>query len=255
MGKIKKELLFSLFLLFAAGAVLTQQNTAAAKQNTAEVNQSLAKEQEEPIKILFIGNSKTHTNDIPGKFAGIAEAMGQNVEVSSVTKGGKTLLYLAEEKRAQIQADAYDYVVLQEHTAQMVEYSGFLQGAKKIARYVRQKNPDVQLVVRKCWLKSSSSRKKRTLAYQNADKVAEKIGAIVVNDGPAFDLCTEKYSKIPLYIDIKHPSKQGAYLSACCVYATIFQESPVGCTYTGKIKSQSRLLRLQAVAERVSFQN
>ncbi len=208
---------------------------------------------EDPIRVLFVGNSKTHTFDIPGCFAEIAEAMGENVEVNSVTEGGQTLLYIAENKKAEIKAQDYDYVVLQEHTSNITNYSEYLSGAKKIAKYVRQNNPDVQMVVRACWVRSTSSQKTRMKAYENSEKVAAKIGAIVVNDGQAFDLCTETYPNIPLYKDGIHPSKQGAYLSACCAYATIFGESPVGCSYAGNITSQTRVKRLQTIAERVSF--
>lgn len=45
----------------------------------------------EPIKILFIGNSYTHMNDMPLIFERIAKAAGKEVKVEKNTRSGASL--------------------------------------------------------------------------------------------------------------------------------------------------------------------
>jgi hypothetical protein len=42
-------------------------------------------------RILFIGNSYTFANDLPGMFAGLAKAGGHNVETGMAAQGGWSL--------------------------------------------------------------------------------------------------------------------------------------------------------------------
>ncbi|MCC8067621.1 MAG: hypothetical protein LIO94_11075 [Clostridiales bacterium] len=206
----------------------------------------------ETIRVLFIGNSKTYKKNIPGKFASIAKAQGKDVSVTSVTIGGKSLFYIAGKKAKKITAEAYDYVVIQEHTDTSSHYSAFRKGAKAIARLVEKENPDVQIVVRKTWLYCDSLASERKQAYYYAEKIADELGAIVSEDGLAFDICSSLYPSIELFSDRKHQSAAGAYLSACCIYAAIFEESPVGCSYTGGLTA-ARAKKLQKIAVAVTF--
>ncbi len=218
-------------------------------------NQASAEETEEadePIQVLFVGNSKTAKNNIPGKFAKIASAEGKNVEVTSVAVSGKTLSYLAANKKSQLTSKAYDYVVLQEHTAKTSKYASFLSGAEAVVKLVQQQNPDVKVVIRKIWLLKDSTEEERKKAYRVTEKVAGQLDAVISEEGPAFDECEATYPKIPLYEDNRHPTREGSYLAACCVYAAIFDESPVGCTYKGGL-SRHRSKRLQKIAASVSF--
>ncbi len=203
-------------------------------------------------RILFVGNSKTYTNDIPGKFAKICKSMGKKVSVSTVAVGSSSLTETAKKEKKQISKGTYDYVVIQDHTSTVTNYSKYLKGAKSVVKLVKKKNPKVKVVVRNIWLKKTSSKKSIEKAYSNTKKVAKKLNARISQDGPAFELCKQKYPGISLYTDNKHPSKRGAYLSACCVYCAIFRESPVGCKYYGGI-SKTKAKKLQQIAAAVSF--
>lgn len=55
------------------------------------------------VSILFVGNSFTYVNDMPGKLIQIASSDATNkiqLEVSSVTKGGADLAYMFQNAEA-----------------------------------------------------------------------------------------------------------------------------------------------------------
>ena len=48
--------------------------------------------------------------------------------------------------------------------------------------------------------------------------------------------------------DGQHPSEAGSYLAACCMYATIYNESPVGLTYLTENLDADTASKLQQIA-------
>src|SRR5678816_986615 len=69
-------------------------------------------------RVLFIGNSYTYVNDLPGTFAKLARATGHDVVTGMVAAGGATLGQHASAtttKRA-IDSLRWDYVVIQEQS-------------------------------------------------------------------------------------------------------------------------------------------
>src|SRR5262249_40039596 len=72
-----------------------------------------------PIRILFIGNSYTEANDLPGMVKTTWQAAGLGpVDVQKYTIGGATLQYHYDKSdaRKQIASQKWDYVVLQEQS-------------------------------------------------------------------------------------------------------------------------------------------
>ena len=73
---------------------------------------------QDPVKVLFIGNSYTSANDLPGTFRQLAAGMGRDVTTSSVNPGGYTFnqhsVYAAT--LTAIQSAKWDYVILQEQS-------------------------------------------------------------------------------------------------------------------------------------------
>ncbi len=245
---LRQAVILLLLLMCTALLASAKPVSVSAKTSSSAAKPTSSKKSSKKIRVLFVGNSKTYKNDIPGTFEKIAKANGKKVTVDSVTGSGKTLTYLANNKKKKIMAKSYDYVVIQEHTKRNTNYSSFLKGAQKIVKYVRKKNPKVKVVVRKVWLLKNSGVSTKMKAYNTVERVAAEIGATAVaNDGPAFDLCRTYYPNIKLFTDNRHQSREGAYLSACCVYASIFDSSPVGTTYKGNL-SGSTAKKLQKVA-------
>ncbi len=69
-------------------------------------------------RILFIGNSYTYVNDLPGMFAALAASGKHPVETRTLAEGGWTLADHVNDKNTlpTIQSKNWDYVVLQEQS-------------------------------------------------------------------------------------------------------------------------------------------
>ncbi len=72
--------------------------------------------------------------------------------------------------------------------------------------------------------------------------------ALVIPAGLAFAKAIAKKPGISLYApDKRHPSLLGTYLSACTIYAALYNKSPVGLSYTAGLPAETAKL-LQEVA-------
>jgi hypothetical protein len=68
--------------------------------------------------VLFIGNSYTYVNDLPGTFAVLAKAGGHPIHTGMVAPGGWTLAEHLNSPQAlsALQSSKWDFVVLQEQS-------------------------------------------------------------------------------------------------------------------------------------------
>src|SRR5690349_20094570 len=71
-----------------------------------------------PLKVLFIGNSFTARNNLPGLIAGLATARGKGLEHRLISAGGASLRthWNAGEALKAIEGGQYELVVLQEQS-------------------------------------------------------------------------------------------------------------------------------------------
>ena len=69
-------------------------------------------------RVLFIGNSYTYTNDLPGTFVQLAQAGGHPVSTDSVAEGGATLAdaNTSDATASKLAATTWGFVVLQEQS-------------------------------------------------------------------------------------------------------------------------------------------
>src|SRR5262245_56690980 len=84
------------------------------------------KKQSHATRILFIGNSFTQRNDLPGLLAGLAAERGLHVEPELISVGGASLRthWNAGKAARAIANGRYDYVVLQEQSTLPVKNTG-----------------------------------------------------------------------------------------------------------------------------------
>jgi len=196
---------------------------------------------EEPIRILFIGNSYTYRNHMPRMFMKIAKANGKNVEVNWCVKG-KTSFYrhsLRKKVYRAIQWKKWDYVVLQGSSRDMLKersiyYNKTLPGLNKIVSSIKQRNPNTKLVFFMTWAYKKGYPK---YGYSNTHyKMIRRISAkykVLATDfdalltpvGLVFENLYFKHNITTLYkSDNSHPSKLGSYAAACSFYSVIFKE-------------------------------
>jgi len=183
-------------------------------------------------RILFIGNSFTNRNDLPGMLTGLAAAArpGFDVETGRVIANGRALKTHWEraEARHAIASSRWDYVVLQEQSTLP------LKNAPRMHEYVRSFDGEIRksgarTVLYMTWARRHEFERQAELAKAYTD-VGREIGAIVVPVGFAWQRVLSHHHNIVLHDkDNSHPNLAGSYLAACVFFATLFGRNPAEC--------------------------
>ena len=181
-----------------------------------------------PLRILFIGNSLTYVNDVPGIVAAFAESSGLPAPVCrSVVAGGFSLEDHWEKGAAQkaLAEDRWDFVVLQQGPSASPEGRGLL------IRYARRFDPLIRRAgARPALFMVWPSVERRRDFGSVADSyrlAAADIGAVLLPAGDAWRLAEKKAPGVKLYsADGLHPTAAGSYLAAAVIFAGLFDRDP-----------------------------
>lgn len=182
-----------------------------------------------PLKILFIGNSFTARNNLPGLLQQLAAERGKSIEHQLINKGGASLRahWNAGEAINAITEGEFAWVVLQEQSTLPIKnadrmhenvrlFDERIQAAgAKTALYMtwaRQNAPDTQQAI--------------TDAYTS---IGRELSATVVPVGIAWQRFLSKNDSPVLHDrDKSHPTLAGTYLAACVFLGVLLRENPVG---------------------------
>ena len=181
------------------------------------------------MEILFLGNSYTHVNDLPGMLEELAAAGGRPLRQEAITPGGMTLDGHAANRGtvSKIASRRWSYVVLQEQSQlPIVEPEAFFQPARVLDAAVRAAGARTLLYLTWPRRNAPENQAKLTNAY---GQLARELSAGVAPVGPAWAAALEERPGLALYdSDGSHPSPQGTYLAALVFFAKIFHRSPEG---------------------------
>lgn len=200
-----------------------------------------------PLKVLFIGNSFTARNDVPGLIAQLAAARGKQFEHRMIQAGGASLRMHWNKGEAQqaMQQARYDYVVLQEQsTLPLKNPTRMHENIRLFDQAIKDSGAKTALYLTWARQNAPESQDKITHAYTT---IGEELGAKVIPVGIAWENFLRQDKQPMLHDkDLSHPSFTGSYLAACVFFAALFGESPVGIACDRL--SQTEAERLQQVA-------
>lgn len=222
------------------------------------------------VSVLFIGNSLTrrYNNYFVDYFKKLCKAGGRKVTVKECTFSGYTFgqfanRFCAAGKKAYnaINSRKWDYVVLQENTDWITgRYSVSRKNTKVLTGWIKRNHPKTKIVYNATWAYKNGRRingkyysygKNQNTINSNYKKLQKEYGGIICYSGNAFRNYRSKYSSPNLWLaDNNHPSKGGAYLSACTMYATLFG-SPEGLNYYGN-SGKTVAKRMQRIAAKAA---
>lgn len=191
-----------------------------------------------PLNVLFIGNSYTYTNDLPGEVAALAKTSGLPpfITTSSVVTGGATLgdLWDAGAAENAIASGSFTHVVLQEQSetpacapAVFYQYAGLFSDAAKArgatsALFETWARVDGSADYASYPCLGGSPTAMQDLLLAAYEKAATQDGAVLVPVGEAWRAVIASYPSIQLFsADGSHPSVAGTYLSACVFYVKL----------------------------------
>jgi hypothetical protein len=182
-----------------------------------------------PLKVLFIGNSFTARNNLPGQIAQLASSRGKNIQHRLISAGGASLRthWNADEALKEVRGGHYDYVVLQEQSTLPIK------NAKRMHENVRLfdeaiRSAGAKTVLYLTWARQHAPETQQAItdAYT---RIGRELGATVVPVGVAWQSFLRKHDKPVLHDrDQSHPTVAGSYLAACVFLAALFKENPVG---------------------------
>ena len=186
--------------------------------------------------VLFIGNSFTYYNDLPGVVSGMLETADDEYQVESLTKGGWYLHRYADpqdEMGSQLYEKFagrhWDYLVLQDQSFNPVkDQNDFIAAAKKLCEVLR---PETVLLYQ-TWAYEDGSEKlfgtgmtyeEMYLALKASyARAADVLGGRLVPVGDRFAEYRDNHPEIGLYReDNFHPSETGTKLAACEFFKVI----------------------------------
>jgi hypothetical protein len=181
------------------------------------------------MKVLFIGNSYTGCNDLPGMLRGLAGPAGHILFTQTAADWGKSLDWHTRQPKTldAMTSDHWDYVVLQDHSLSAIDSpTRFREAVLELNRLIRSVNATPVLFVTWARQHKPEMQDPITATYTRA---AEEIDAILAPVGPAWRRALAARPQLILHTDDRsHPTKLGTYLAACVFYATLYEESPVG---------------------------
>ncbi len=192
-------------------------------------------------QILFLGNSFTFFNDLPGMLQTIAEKEGYNWITEHVTKGGAYLTQFVDPEhklhdcllKKYAERD-WDTVILQDQSAlPALSPSEHIDAVKSLCEVLNLEKKTVLLYqtwpyrddtdkLRSVNMDYEEMREKLELAY---DAAAKEVGGIRVPVGNAFPLACKKGIS-PYKPDDYHPNVEGTYLAACLFFRVLAGHLP-----------------------------
>ena len=183
----------------------------------------------DPRNVLFVGNSFTARNDLPGLIAALAAAAGRPFRHHLIHAGGASLRthWNAGHAAQLIEGGGYDAVVLQEQStlpvknpARMHENVRLFDGVIRAA--------GAATVLYMTWARRAEPEGQDTITTAYT-QIGKELGATVVPVGTAWARFLAAHDRPVLHDrDGSHPTVAGSYLAACTFYGVLVKESPVG---------------------------
>jgi hypothetical protein len=209
-----------------------------------------------PLRVLFIGNSLTYVNDLPGMVAALAEttAGALQIEVRDVSNPDFALEDHWDEPRTieALNEVPWDFVILQQGPSSLPENQiNLREWATRFAVRIRSDvggRPALFMVwpdvTRLAFFDAVSE------SYRNA---AEAADAALYPAGEAWRAAWAEDPSLRLYGDGYHPSVMGSYLAALTIYHGLTGRSVLGAPAPSGVSTEVAAI-LQRAAEQATAQ-
>lgn len=217
--KMLRRLFNAVVSLFATGSVVAQSDS---------------------LNVLFIGNSYTHMNDMPGIFDKICKSEGLSVNVQKSAQSGASFKVHSEREDMYeaIASNQWDYVVLQGFSRELSWNTEHIDSetvpyVDKIMGAIKKNNPNTNILFYMTWGYENGFQEREEV--NTYEKMADSIEKGYSYLGQKYDLPVvpvgmvwkevkgDTTASIDLYApDRAHPSKNGSFLIANTFFEAIF---------------------------------
>ncbi|MBI1316728.1 PKD domain-containing protein [bacterium] len=200
-------------------------------------------------RVLFIGNSYTYVNDLPGMLTQLMTSAGDSLMTAQSVPGGYTFALHRNHATtlSLIQQGDWDYVVLQEQSQRPSFPLAQVQQdvypyAFQLDSIVQFYNPCAETVFYQTWGRKNGDAGNcaswpPVCTYAGMDSLlalryrtmADSFSAVLSPVGAVWKHLRTHYPAMELYAsDGSHPSLAGTYAAACSFYTVLTRNSPLG---------------------------
>jgi hypothetical protein len=178
-----------------------------------------------PMRILFIGNSLTYVNDVPGMVCTLARSTGRKVVCETLAQPDFSLEDHWRGDARRTIARGWDVVVLQQGPSALRESRALLiDFTRRFDAEIRKAGARTALYM--VW----PSRQRRgdfAAVGESYAAAARAVNGTLLPAGDAWLAAWSADSTLPLYgADGFHPSPMGSYLAAMTIYRQLFGPVP-----------------------------
>lgn len=183
------------------------------------------------FNILFVGNSLTYTNDLPGMLKVLIESVGEgpaNIEVAAYANFGLEDHWVGGGAREAIDGGGWDVVVLQQGPSAT-------EGRPSLLEYTQRFDGEISAIGAGTALYMVWPSEARFFDFDGVSEsytmAAEQVGGLLYPAGEAWRLAWQRDSTLQLYgTDGFHPTEAGTYLAALVMFQQLTGRSPIGLT-------------------------
>jgi hypothetical protein len=198
------------------------------------------------LRVLFIGNSLTASNDLPGILRGLSAGGNKPIATASVVQPGASLEDQWNQGAAQkaIGSGKWDFVILQQGPSSQPESRVVLREyTRRFAEEIKKvgARPALYMV----W-PSTQRAKDFDAVVESYALAAKDVGGVLLPVGDAWRAAWRLDPKLELYAsDGLHPSATGSFLAALVMYERLcgrpLAKLPAGITIPGPTGEKLRL--------------
>lgn len=191
---------------------------------------SFSQSPQDTIRILFVGNSYIHGNNLPQIVSIISDYSDTKLITQKSTRNGAKLSQHWKGERGLktkelIQQGNFDIVVLQEQSmGTIIQPDSVLYYSKLLCEFIKDNGATPYLF--QTWARKKVPQFQETIT-EIYSKSALENGAKIIPAGEAWKLAIQLRPSVELYApDGSHPSDLGTFLTACVFVSTITGNLP-----------------------------
>lgn len=226
---------------------------------------------QEPVRVLFIGNSFTYSSNLPAILRNLAQSQNKIVTTQENLISGVSFAQHARNDSTYklIRQANYDYVVLQGFSREFTHHDSIVEEkslpfVQKLMDSIHYHNPSAIPIFYMTWGYKNGTTIQPTpfsnfddmndIIQQRYEKLAEDYQCWVAPVGVAWAKIVKNNPEINLYAkDNYHPTLAASYLAACTFYSMIFNEQ-CNSTMTAGLDSK-QAVQLQKTASQTVGQS
>ena len=182
------------------------------------------------MKVLFIGNSYTYYNDLPGEFAKICAENGVSAETEMIAAGGYTLAHHASPgndcgrrvREIAEKGESFDFIVVQEQSVRPAESpEAFYKSLSDFIVLLR--GTGAQFVLYETWGRADGSEtltshgwtheEMQARLFASYSQAARENGCLLAPCGESFSQAYRRGEEV-FVADGSHPSPLGTHIAA-----------------------------------------